>query len=129
MIDTTKVADPENGRCNSYICKRTATVEGFSLLYRLFDAAVEEEDGKESRCFHLEITMTGVPEELLQEEIQKTVLLEDISRDERQAVALTALLAEESVMPCSAFEVMEDLLSYGELPEELLFGGPRSGCP
>lgn len=36
-------------------------------------------------------------------------------------MAIAALLAEESVMPCTALEVMEELFSYGELPEEILF--------
>ena len=120
MIDGTKdIVSPK--QC---VNEKTVTTEGFTLLYRLFERETRDETGKDALCFDLEIIIATVPAGLLHETYRKSVLLEDVARQPRQAMALTALLAEKSVMPCTAEEIMEELLSEGELPEELLFKGP-----
>lgn len=116
MTDAKKPACPTR----SCLRERKVTAEGYALLYRLFDGKIREESGEEVPCYSLEIALVGIPSGARGETCD-TVFLEDISRDPDQAMAIAALLAEESVMPCTALEVMEELFSYGELPEEILF--------
>ena len=90
--------------------RQSSTADGYTMVYRILEGSVEEAQDSVSTCYHLEIRVSECPKSD-GVEAGETVILEDVSRSLDRAKAIAALFAKETVMPCTAAEVMEELLS------------------
>ena len=105
MVDSHRARHPEE----DCLFWQSSAVDGYTMIYRIIEGSGKEPDDA-SVCYHLKIEIAECPKSV-PHEAGETVILEDISRSLDRAKAIAALFAKETVMPCTAAEVMEELLS------------------
>jgi len=84
--------------------RSVAPIEDMLLNYRLYHENDSEQPEGFQDIFSLEITMTHGDK-------HEKVNLKDISRDRRIALEIAEIFVEGEVDPCSAFYIIEELLS------------------